>query len=86
MTIALEEPVVKKMSTSSFKANCLAVIKEVQTKRVTVVIPKCGKPIAKLVPVDSGAHDIYGFIAGKAKITGDIVRPVLTLKEWGNLA
>jgi prevent-host-death family protein len=77
----------KKMAAGVFKAKCLAIMDEVQTKRVTVVITKRGKPVAKLVPVDSKEKDeIFGFMRGKGKITGDIVSPILTLEEWGDLA
>jgi len=76
----------KKMPAGAFKAKCLAVMDEVQAKRETVVITKRGKPVAKLVPIDSVADDIYGYMAGKISITGDVVAPALTLKEWGNLA
>jgi antitoxin (DNA-binding transcriptional repressor) of toxin-antitoxin stability system len=51
-----------------------------------VVITKRGKPVAKLVPVNEEKDDIFGFLAGKATITGDVVSPALTLEEWGNLA
>jgi prevent-host-death family protein len=77
---------VKKMAAGVFKTNCLAVMDEVQAKRVTVVITKRGKPVAKLVPVNDEKDDIFGFLAGKATITGDVVSPALTLEEWGNLA
>jgi prevent-host-death family protein len=76
----------KKMAAGAFKANCLAVMDEVQAKRVTVVITKRGKPVAKLVPVNEEKDDIFGFLAGKGYVTGDVVSPALTLEEWGNLA
>ncbi len=75
----------KKMAAGVFKANCLAVMDEVQAKRETVVITKHGKPVAKLVPVESKKDDIFGFLRGKIKITGDIVSPALTPEEWGDL-
>jgi prevent-host-death family protein len=75
----------KKIAAGVFKANCLAVMDEVQSKRVTVVITKHGKPVAKLVPVNTDKDDIFGFLAGKGKITGDIVSPALTPEEWGDL-
>jgi len=75
----------KKMAAGVFKANCLAVMDEVQSKRITVVITKRGKPVAKLVPVDSKSDDIFGFLRGKIKVTGDIVSPALTPEEWGDL-
>ncbi len=76
----------KRIGAGAFKANCLAIMDEVQTKRETVVITKRGKPVAKLVPIKPEADDIYNFFAGKGSITGDVVSPALTLEEWGNLA
>jgi prevent-host-death family protein len=77
----------KKMAAGVFKANCLAVMDEVQSKRITVVITKRGKPVAKLVPINTAndKDDIFGFLAGKGKITGDVVSPALTPEEWGEL-
>lgn len=76
----------KTMAAGVFKANCLAVMDEVRAKRVTVVITKRGKPVAKLVPISEKKDDIFGFFAGKGYVTGDVVSPALTLEEWGNLA
>jgi prevent-host-death family protein len=75
----------KKMAAGAFKAKCLAVMDEVQAKHETVVITKHGKPVAKLVPVDSETDDIYNFLAGKGKIVGDVVAPALSPEEWGDL-
>jgi prevent-host-death family protein len=75
----------KTMAAGAFKANCLAVMDEVQSKRVTVVITKRGKPVAKLVPVVPPVDDIFGFLRGKVTITGDVVSPALTPEEWGDL-
>jgi hypothetical protein len=38
-------------------------------------------------PADKPADDIFGFLAGKGTITitGDIVSPAFSPKEWGNL-
>ena len=75
----------KKMAAGQFKVHCLTVMDEVQAKRETVVITKHGKPVAKLVPVDKDADDIYGFLAGKGEVTGDVVSPALTSEDWGEL-
>jgi len=75
----------RKMAAGAFKANCLAVMDEVQAKRETVVITKHGKPVAKLVPVSQQNDDIFGFLKGKVKIIGDVVSPALTPEEWGDL-
>jgi prevent-host-death family protein len=76
----------KKIAAGAFKANCLAIMDEVQAKRETVVITKRGKPVAKLVPVDAKKDDLFDSFRGKVTIVGDIVSPALTLEEWGNLA
>lgn len=75
----------KTMPAGSFKVHCLAVMDEVQAKRETVVITKHGKPVAKLVPADKDTDDIYGFLAGKGSITSDVVSPVISLEDWGEL-
>jgi len=74
------------MPAGKFKAQCLAVMDEVQRKRHAVVITKRGKPVAKLVPVEALQDDIFGFMKGKIKIKGNIVKPAVSLREWGNLA
>ena len=75
----------KKIPASVFKANCLAVMDDVQAKRETVIITKRGKPVAKLVPVEPQGDDIFGFLRGKCTIVGDVVSPALTPEEWGSL-
>jgi len=76
----------KKMAAGVFKVHCLAVMDEVQSKRQSVLITKRGKPVAKLVPADKDAKDdLFGFMAGKGKIIGDIVSPAISPEEWGDL-
>jgi prevent-host-death family protein len=75
----------KTMAAGSFKARCLAVMDEVQAKRETIVITKRGKPVVKLIPADAEKDDIYGFLKGKGKITGDVISPAISKEEWGDL-
>ena len=77
----------KTIPAGAFKARCLAIMDEVQSRREAVVITKRGKPVAKLVPVDKEKDEIFGFFKGKGKIEikGDIVSPPLTPEDWGNL-
>jgi prevent-host-death family protein len=77
----------KTIPAGQFKARCLAIMDEVQAKRQAVIITKRGKPVAKLVPVEQEKDDIFGFMKGKGKIEikGDIVSPVLSPEEWGDL-
>lgn len=65
-----------------FKSKCLAVMDQVQTRRQSVIITKRGKPVAKLVPVNSERDNFYDFTKGKGRILGDIVSPVIAEEEW----
>ena len=75
----------KTMPAGSFKVHCLAVMDEVQSKRESVIITKRGKPVAKLVPIETEKDEIFGFLKGKGKILGDVVSPILSPEEWGDL-
>jgi prevent-host-death family protein len=72
------------MAASAFKANCLAILREVEAKRVAVVITKRGKPVAKLVPVETKTDEVYNFLRGKGRIVGDIISPAIG--DWGSLS
>ena len=49
------------------------------------MITKRGKPVAKLVPAGQDTDDIYNFLAGKGAVTGDVVSPVISPEDWGEL-
>jgi prevent-host-death family protein len=72
----------KQMPAGEFKAQCLAVMDDVLQTGEPVLITKHGKPVAKLVPADQTADDVFGFMAGKVKIVGDIVGPITPLADW----
>jgi prevent-host-death family protein len=66
----------KHVAAAEFKANCLRLMDEVAQQRRPIIITKRGKPIAKLVPVEVEAIDLFGRMAGSIKICGDIVSPI----------
>ncbi len=65
----------KQMAAGKFKAECLAVMDQVLKSGEPVTITKHGKPVVKLVPAEENPDDIFGYMAGKAEIVGDIVSP-----------
>jgi prevent-host-death family protein len=69
------------VAAADFKANCLRLMDEVARQRRPIIITKRGKPVAKLVPVDEEPIDLFGYMAGSAKICGDIIGPIEDL-EW----
>ncbi len=72
----------KQMRASAFKARCLAVMDAIQATGEPVIVTKRGKPVVKVVPIKPENDDIFGFMAGKGTIMGDIESPVVPLKEW----
>ncbi|HEY3974523.1 MAG TPA: type II toxin-antitoxin system Phd/YefM family antitoxin [Candidatus Sulfotelmatobacter sp.] len=72
----------KQMPAGQFKARCLAVMDQVLQSGEPVLITKHGKPVAKLVPAETQADDIFDYMAGKAQGVGDIVGPVTPLEDW----
>ena len=75
----------KTIAAGEFKARCLKVLEDVRTKRTPVLITKRGKPLAKLVPPDDQPPDVFGRLAGKIEIVGDIVSPITPLEDWESL-
>jgi prevent-host-death family protein len=71
----------KHVAAADFKANCLRLMDEVAHQRRPIIITKRGKPVAKLVPVEEEPKDLFGYMAGTAKICGDIIGPIEDL-EW----
>ena len=73
----------KRMRASSFKAQCLRVMKTVQSTGEPVLVTKRGAPLVKVVPAETkGGDDLFGFMAGEFRIVGDVETPVVSLKDW----
>jgi prevent-host-death family protein len=70
------------MPAGEFKARCLRVMEEVKKYRTPVVITKKGRPVAKLVPPDAPVTEVFGCMAGTARIVGDVEAPVLSADTW----
>ena len=72
----------KTMGAAKFKAHCLAVMDEVQTKREPVLITKNGKPVAKVVPASDEEDPLAIFRTGSFWSNGDLSSPVVDPDEW----
>lgn len=66
----------KTIAAGQFKAKCLQLMDEVQSKRLTFVITKHGVPVAKLVPVGAGPVNLHGALKGIIKIKTDIIASI----------
>jgi prevent-host-death family protein len=74
-----------------FKAKCLAIMDEVQSRGESIVITKRGKPVARLTPLENSvpskavSDSIFGFMRGTGTVAGDIVGPIIPEGEWDHL-
>ena len=64
----------KTVNVSDFKARCIALVKEVQSKHETIVVTIRGKPMAEDRPVEvEKAPRKLGGQSGSIRVLGDIV-------------
>ena len=62
------------VNATHFKANCLALLDEVQDQGATITVTKRGRPVATVVPARGKPwKSTRGILVGKVKIVGDIV-------------
>lgn len=62
---------VRTIPAAKFKEQCLAILDRVDPEGI--VITKRGRPVAKLIPIGADSGELIGSLAGKLRITGDIV-------------
>ena len=66
---------------AEFKAKCLKIMDDVERRRITVMITKRGRPVARIVPPDSNRPStLFGALKGSVIIKGDIISPLDV--EW----
>jgi prevent-host-death family protein len=61
---------VDQLNASKFKEQCLSLLDHLNPEGI--VITKHGRPVARLIPIESGCADLIGSMKGKVKVTGDI--------------
>ena len=71
----------QRIPAAQFKARCLAVMDQVAESGRPVVVTKHGKPDVQIIPAESDENEIFGFLAGKARIVGD-VENTIPLSDW----
>ena len=74
--------VTKTIAAGEFKARCLALMDEVRATGQTIIIAKRGVPVAKLVPVEPAAPNLFGLAAETAELVGELVPPLEIDRGW----
>jgi prevent-host-death family protein len=67
----------KTMAAAKFKEQCLSVLDSVGPEGI--IITKHGKPVAKLIPIETQSAALIGKLRGRIKIKGDILT---TSQRW----
>jgi antitoxin (DNA-binding transcriptional repressor) of toxin-antitoxin stability system len=65
------------MNVSKFKEQCLALVDHLDA--AGIVITKHGKPVAKIIPIQSSCAHLIGAMKGKIRVKGDVLSTGL---EW----
>jgi prevent-host-death family protein len=58
------------ISASKFKEQCLSLLDHLEPEGI--VVTKHGKPVARVIPADSGCVALIGSMKGKVKVKGDV--------------
>ena len=65
------------ISASKFREQCLALMEHLDAEGI--VITKFGKPVAKVIPIQSSCAHLIGALKGKIRIKSDVLSTGL---EW----
>lgn len=61
----------KKISASKFKEQCLALLERIDHNGL--LITKHGKPVARVLPVESSCAELIGKLKHKIRVKGDLL-------------
>lgn len=71
----------EKIAAAQFKSQCLAIMDQVAQSGRPVVVTKHGKPVVQINRFEPNEDEIFGFLAGKGRIAGD-VENTIQVSEW----
>jgi prevent-host-death family protein len=68
---------------SEFKTKCLSLLEEVNATKTPLRVTRRGKPIADVIPpsLESAERHWIGSMAGQMEITGDVLSPVIDIRD-----
>jgi antitoxin (DNA-binding transcriptional repressor) of toxin-antitoxin stability system len=73
------------VNSSTFKAQCLALMKDVKAGRIDeIIVTRRGRPSVRVTAVESGgAEATYGFMKGSVRIDPgiDLIQPIVDMPD-----
>lgn len=83
MTIVIDySSVMKEIQISTFKAQCLQILDEVNRTEEAIIVTRRGQPLVVISPINTKPNQGFGIGSGTAKITGDILSPAGDESDW----
>jgi prevent-host-death family protein len=74
---------VKKVQISTFKAQCLRLLDEVNRTGETLTVTRNGKPLVVVTPInDTKTRAEFGVAKETGKILDDLITPATDPSEW----
>ena len=77
-----------KVTATTFKAKCLALIDEMNRTKVPIIVTNRGKPVAEMRPAatDNGSQSFIGYMKGTVvRYDDDLISPVIDSEEWESM-
>jgi len=74
---------VKKVSISTFKAECLQLLDEVSRTKEGLTVTRHGKPLVIIAPAkEHQSRKEFGIAKGTIEIKEDIIEPATDISDW----
>jgi len=74
----------ERVSISTFKATCLALLERVRRTGQPILITRRGEPIAEVVPPPKTAEQVrwLGSLSDTGRVDGDLIEPAARSSDW----
>ena len=81
--MTMSKPKERAIAAGEFKAKCLALLDQVEARGRSFVVTKRGRPVARVVPLESTATSLHGTLLHEVETDG-LLAPVSA--EWDALS
>jgi prevent-host-death family protein len=61
----------KKVAAAKFKAQCLSLLDHLGEEGI--VVTKHGRPVARILPMETASSELIGSLRGKIRVNGDLM-------------
>jgi len=76
MTMIRDYKGTMEITAAEFKARCLKLMDEVQASQQPITVTKRGRPVARLVPIESNEiPPLFGCLKGSVTVNDDLIAP-----------